>query len=51
MKLSKYLANNQIKENLGKEELSKLKEEDLVKLGSRKKECYLWEIEKELKNS
>ena len=55
MKLSKYLENNQIKENLEKKELLNLqelleraKEANLKTFGSRTRECYLWEIEKRL---
>lgn len=55
--LSQYLENNQIKSNLTKEELLKLKEllkeikeksleEQQKFLGARSLECYLWEIKR-----
>lgn len=48
-----YLNNNQIKDNLTKEQLLELK--DLLEkqeegfLFNRSKECYLWEIDQRLK--
>lgn len=50
--LKKYLNNQQIKENLNKEQLLELKElinkQEGKFIENRSKECYLWEIEKRL---
>jgi len=52
-KLKKYINNQEINSNLTREELLELKK--LLKeipekefLGTRSKECYLWEIDKKL---
>ncbi len=55
MELKKYCENNQIKENLTREELLELKEllgkiKEKELLETRTRECYLWEVEERLKN-